>query len=232
MEQCGMQQQAYLGRLVDEVQGGQYRVRSQPEQKVAADEIALSEMLHHSHKPRLTRAQRFQIALKVASSHLQLHSTPWVTKQWESEDVRFPQTNADGSSILLDRPFVSASFQTPPPATRAPRLSDRSFGCLGIMLLELLFDTRIEEHGLWQQLGAQNVTNPMFRPLVAKHWIDDVEGEAGSQFFATVDWCLNKSSTTLDGDEWRKDLACEVVLPLQHCCDWIKTTTESRSSTS
>jgi hypothetical protein len=199
MEQCGMQQDAYLGRLVDEVQGGQYRVRSQPEQRVAADEVTLSEILHRGHKPRLKRAQRFQIALKVASSHLQLHSTPWARKQWESVDVRFPQTSA----------------------TRAPRLSDRSFGCLGIMLLELLFDAPIEEHELWQQLGAQNTADPMFRLLVAKKWIDDVEGEAGSEFFAAVDWCLNKSPMTLDGDQWRKDLACEVVLPLQHCCDWI-----------
>jgi hypothetical protein len=221
MEQCGMQQDAYLGRLVDEVQGGQYRVRSQPEQRVAADEVTLSEILHRGHKPRLKRAQRFQIALKVASSHLQLHSTPWARKQWESVDVRFPQTSADGSSILLDRPFVSASFGTPPPAKRAPRLSDRSFGCLGIMLLELLFDAPIEEHELWQQLGARNTADPIFRLLVAKKWIDDVEGEAGSEFFAAVDWCLNKSPMTLDGDQWRKDLACEVVLPLQHCCDWI-----------
>jgi hypothetical protein len=70
MEQCGMQQDAYLGRLVDEVQGGQYRVRSQPEQRVAADEVTLSEILHRGHKPRLKRAQRFQIALKVALDSL------------------------------------------------------------------------------------------------------------------------------------------------------------------
>lgn len=217
-----MQQDAYLGMLVDDVQGGQYRVRSQPEQRVTADEIALSEILHRSHKPRLKRAQRFQIALKIASSHLQLHSTSWARKQWESGDVMFPQTTANGSSILLERPFVSASFGATTSVSRAPRLSDRSFGCLGIMLLELLFDSQLEEHELWLLLGPHNTADPLFRLIVAKQWVDDVEGEAGSDFFAAVDWCLNKSPTTLDGDQWRKDLACEVVLPLQHCCEWIK----------
>jgi hypothetical protein len=208
--------------LVDEVQGGQYRVQSQPEQKVAADEVTLLKILHRSHKPRLNRAWRFQIALKIASSHLQLHSTPWARKQWQSADVRFPQTSPDGSGVLLDRPFVSASFEATPASSRAPRLSDRSFGCLGIMLLELLFDTQIEEHGLWQQLGAHNTRVPMYRLIVARQWADDVEGDAGTEFLTAVDWCLNKSPTTLEGDQWRKDLACEVVLPLQHCCEWTK----------
>lgn len=163
-----MQQDAYLGMLVDDVQGGQYRVRSQPEQRVAADEIALSAILHQGYKPRLIRAQRFQIALKIASSHLQLHSTPWARKQWVSGDVMFPQTTANGSSILLERPFVSASFGTTPSVSRAPRLSDRSFGCLGIMLLELLSDSQLEEHELWQLLGPHNTASLVFRLIVAK----------------------------------------------------------------
>jgi hypothetical protein len=222
MAHCGMQQDAYLGVLVDELRGGRYQVRSQPEQKLAGGEITLSEVLERGHKPRLTRAQRFQTALKVASSHLQLHSTPWTRKQWETGDVRFPQTGTNGSSILLDRPFVSASFEPVlPSSAREPKLTDRSFACLGIMLLELLFGARIEEHELWQQLGDQNAAVPLFRLMVAKKWADDVEGEAGPEYFSAVGWCLNRSPTTLNGDQWRKDLAREVVLPLQHCCEWI-----------
>lgn len=220
MAHCGMQQDACLGVLVDDIQGGQYQVRSQPEQKVVAGEITLSEVLKSDYRPRLTRAQRFQIALKVASSHLQLHSTSWARRQWEAKDVRFPQTGT--ASILLDRPFVSASFEpVPPRESRMPKLADKSFACLGIMLLELLFGTRTEEHELWQQLGMKNVADPLFRLMVAKRWADDVEGEAGPEYFSAVGWCLNKSPSTLDGDQWREDLAHEVVLPLQHCCEWI-----------
>ncbi|KAM0715319.1 hypothetical protein Q7P37_008817 [Cladosporium fusiforme] len=223
MAQCGMQQSAYLGMLVDEAQGGQYRVRSQPEQKIVADEISLFELLHPDHKPCLQRAQRLQIALKIASSHLQLHSTPWARRQWESADVRFPQTGTDPANILLDRPFVSADFEATslPLTAQAPKASDRSFACLGIMLLELAFGKRLEDNDLWQQLGVQNTKIALFRLMVAKQWADDVEGEQGSEFSSAVMWCLNKSPTSLEGNEWRKDLASEVVLPLEHCYEWI-----------
>jgi hypothetical protein len=36
-----------------------------------------------------------------------------------------------------------------------------------------------------------------------------------------VKWCLDESPATLHSDQWRKDLASEVVLPLQNCCGWI-----------
>ena len=62
--------------------------------------------------------------------------------------------------------------------------------------------------------------------MVAKQWVDDMEGEAGPEYASAVMWCLNKSPATLEGDEWRTDLASEVVLPLQNCCEWISPKTE------
>jgi len=221
MESCGMRSEC-LGLLVDANQGDQYQVSSQPEQKVVAGEITLRELLHPDHRPRVSRAQRFQIALKIASSHLQLHSTSWARRHWESGDVRFPQIGAKAADVLLDRPFVSANFEPElPSALRVPKSTDRSFACLGIMMLELLFGSQLEEHELWQQFGAKSTDNPMLRLMVAKKWADDVKDEAGPEFSSAVRWCLDESPATLHGDQWRKDLACEVVLPLQNCCGWI-----------
>lgn len=211
-----------LGLLVDADQGDRYQVSSQPEQKVVASEITLREMLHRNYRPRVPRAQRFQIALKVASSHLQLHSTSWARRHWESGDVRFPQVGKNAEDVLLDRPFVSANFEPElPTALRTVKATDRSFACLGIMMLELLFGALLEEHELWQQFGATSTDNPILRLMVAKKWADDVKGEAGPEFASAVKWCLDESPATLHGDQWRKDLACEVVLPLQNCCGWI-----------
>ena len=215
-------QSGCLGMLVDANQGDQYQVSSQPEQKVVAGEITLRELLHPDHKPRVSRAQRFQIALKIASSHLQLHSTSWARRHWESGDVRFPHIGTNAADVLLDRPFVSANFEPElPSALRVPKATDRSFACLGIMMLELLFGAQLEEHELWQQFGAKSTDNPMLRLMVAKKWADDVKDEAGPEFSSAVKWCLDESPATLHGDQWRKDLACEVVLPLQNCCGWI-----------
>lgn len=219
-----MQQSEPLGILVDDTQGVQYRVSSQPEQKLIASETSLSAILHPDHRPRLTRVQRLQIALKLASSHLQLRSTPWARKQWESDDIRFPQTNStDAASVLLDRPFVAADFKPEMPLqAHAPKPTDKSFACLGIMLLELAFGKRLEEHELWQKVGgAWDKNDPVFRLIVARNWQQEVRGEAGDKYFSAVAWCLDKSPPTLDGDEWRENLASEVVLLLQKSCEWI-----------
>ena len=136
--------------------------------------------------------------------------------------MRFPQIGTNAADVLLDRPFVSANFQPElPSALRVPKATDRSFACLGIMMLELVFGSQLEEHELWQQFGTKSTDNPILRLMVAKKWADDVKDEAGTEFSSAVKWCLDESPATLHGEQWRKDLACEVVLRLQNCCGWI-----------
>ena len=142
MSTCGMKS-ICLGSLNDHDAGRQYSVFSQPEQKIAAGETTLHDVLHASDKPRLKRSERFQVALAVSSSHLQLHSTRWARKQWEAVDIRFPKSHEKDSGIMFDKPYVSADFnEARPGVEQAPSKTDRSFACLGIMLLELLFGTR------------------------------------------------------------------------------------------
>lgn len=217
-----MQRDHCLGVLIDDAGGCQYRVSSQPEQKLVADEVTLSELIRKGNNADLLREKRLQIALKIASSHLQLRSTPWASRQWESEDVRFPQTGCDTASVLTDRPFISADFQeASQDLAQSPKPTDRSFAGLGIMLLELLFGTEIEQHDLYKQLDSVQMERSVRRLVVAKQWAEEVEAEVGSEFASAVIWCLTKSPTTLQGEEWRNELAYEVVLPLQNCCEWI-----------
>lgn len=89
------------------------------------------------------------------------------------------------------------------------------------MLLELGFGTPIEDHDLWKQLGKSNKTIPIFRLMVARQWAEEVQDEAGPEYSAAVMWTLTDSPATLEGEQWRKDLADRVVLPLQKCNEWI-----------
>ena len=200
MTNCGMQA-ALIGSLTDRLKGCTYTVSSQPEQKVASGETTLHAILQKPHTIRLPRSERFQIALKVASSHLQLQSTRWARKHWQADDVRFPCHGSSQELVLLDRPYVSADFNAAMPAdAQIPKQSDRSFACLGIMLLELLFGYTLEEHELWQQLGFSDKQNSLHRLMIARQWADEVEGEAGADFSGAVMWCLNESPMSLEGD--------------------------------
>lgn len=124
---------------------------------------------------------------------------------------------------MFNKPYVSTDFKDTATALETTaKKTDRSFACLGIMLLELLFGARLDAHELWLRPGFDgNQDTPLLRMMVAREWADQVEGEGGPEYSAAVMWCLNESPTTLDGNQWRNDLADRVVLPLQKCCEWI-----------
>ena len=123
--------------------------------------------------------------------------------------------------MLVDRPYVSADFKPHGSVGQTVTKSDRSFACLGVMLVELAFGTSLDDHELWSSFGDKK-SNRLFRQMVARQWADSVEGEAGPDYSGAVMWCLNESPTTLEGEQWREDLANKVVLPLQNCCDWMQ----------
>lgn len=174
-------------------------------------------ILHSCYQPRMQRAQRLRLALRVASSHLQLPSTSWARRPLQSQHVKFAQYGFTAT----DYASVSADFEPELPLSqRVPKATDRSFASLGIILLELLFGAQLEEHKLWQHFGMKSVDDPTFRRMVAIQWAKDVEEEAGPDFASAVEWCLNKSPTTLGGNRWRGDLAQNVVVPLQRSSDW------------
>ncbi|CAK3840583.1 Hypothetical predicted protein [Lecanosticta acicola] len=225
MRSCGMSP-VQLGALVGSSDDAQYLVCAKPDATVSAGDVSLEDILRDCKCQTIKRkSDRFKIALAVASAHLQLASTSWSRRQWEAKDIFFPQDRQNPDKISLDKPYVSTDFNDAPSSLRArSRQTDHSFECLGIILLELLFGKTLEAHELWQKLGLEGrKTDSLTRSMVASRWADDeAEGEAGPEFASAIQWCLRESPTTLNGNEWRKDLADRVVMPLQRCWDWIK----------
>jgi hypothetical protein len=92
----------------------------------------------------------------------------------------------------------------------------------------LLFGEPLEEHEFWGHLSGK-VGYHRRRHTVALIWAvaikQELPGEPGKLFSDAVDWCLKESPSTLEGDEWRKDLADRVVLPLEKCCEWMQVKT-------
>lgn len=219
-----------IGLLTDQRLGQSYQVMSQPRQKIVASEITLWDVLQPQYRPRIPRSTRFHLALKISSSHLKLQSTPWARRQWEARDVQFPKLGSGRGQVLFEDPYISIDFKedvsrTQEDAETDSRAMPRSFTALGIMLLELLFGEPLEEHEFWEHL-PDKAKDHQLRHAVAAIWAgaikQELPGEPGRLFFDAIDWCLNESPLTLEGDEWRKDLADRVVLPLEKCCEWMQ----------
>jgi hypothetical protein len=68
--------------------------------------IGLRKLLATDGDIRLTRQKRYRIACILASSLLQLQTTPWLRGNLTKNDIFYHQ----GSEVLVDQPYISHSF--------------------------------------------------------------------------------------------------------------------------
>lgn len=105
---------------------------------------------------------------------------------------------------------------------------DRSFSTLGVVLLELCFGHRLEEHRMFRNPAyAALKADPIIRQTVACEWLDDVQGEAADDYANAVAWTLKQSPAVLKDDKWREDFFQNVVQPLQRYYEYLHPTKNS-----
>lgn len=182
----------------------------------------------------MTRQESFVVAVKLASSLLQLNNTQWLHDNWSKVDIYFEPTEPNGTSDL--KPFLSAAFvskhaASQPTSTTPKRFNTKlALGSLGIVLLELCFGKPIEEHPRREQFYGPNKQPNAFTDIsTAKVWHEDVLGELGDEVSDAIRRCLDCSfapKPNLDDKEFQEAVFNDVVLPLQ---DLLKVWEGSRS---
>jgi len=165
--------------------------------------ISLESLLASQTRSKLSRKQRYKLAVVLSSSILQFQTTPWLTEQLEKKNIFFYR---NGSEIVADQPFIRHSFsskkissntkseeestQSTPPCS--VRFSTRnSLVHLGILLLELCFGQPIEKQTeLRKQYLMDGKAHNDTDYLTARDWIYEVEEEAGVEFEGAVKCCV------------------------------------------
>lgn len=177
---------------------------------VDVDTTTLKSILNDS-ECSLTRRQRYHLALTLASSFLQLSSTPWLEKPLDKDHIIFFLTrNSTPEAVVLDEPFICHDF-----VSRQPNNADRTLSYLGIRLLELCFGKPLETHSIRRQLPeGDDQQRPILDYTAALLWSKAVGDEAGPQFQSAIDWCLRES---MNGTNWRKEILKNVIMPLEEC---------------
>ncbi|CAG8956661.1 hypothetical protein HYFRA_00012205 [Hymenoscyphus fraxineus] len=133
---------------------------------------------------KLNRQQRFIIATILASSLIQLGTTPWMTQKMEKRSIFFNQTK---SKVDLEHPYIRHSFPSSkqgnvaqenngnPPITRFA--TKESLANLGILLLELCFDQPVESCISWGNYLVNGIAHNKTDYLTAREWVDSVGGQ-------------------------------------------------------
>ncbi|KAL8865635.1 MAG: hypothetical protein Q9174_006784, partial [Haloplaca sp. 1 TL-2023] len=163
----------------------------------------------------LSKKTRLQLAVTLASTALQLHTTPWLDSRWDSKCIRFRK----GS---LDHPYIAKSFPEPPPQTSEETntaansaIRNRSLFGLGILLLELSVGKPLDLCKDDKEMTLMN------RYILATQLIQYLRDEENAGYFQAVQACLFCNFGTkapemdLESDSFRRAVYEDVVAPLE-----------------
>ncbi|KAI9894521.1 MAG: hypothetical protein M1814_001875 [Vezdaea aestivalis] len=174
-------------------------------------EISTLEDLLNADCSILTRRKRYWLALTLASSFLQLHSTPWLSVPLRKDTILFPTNISNRGPLNLDSPYVRGGT-----AGTSSDTGCDTVAILGIRLLELCFGVSLESSQFRQKFPTGDTTTaPHLDHAAALLWSNKVNEQAGPEFAEAVKWCLYASE--LSDGSWKKDMWKHVIDPLEYC---------------
>ncbi|KAK0511966.1 hypothetical protein JMJ35_005094 [Cladonia borealis] len=182
-----------------------------------------------SGRPNLPRRTRLAIAVILANSMLQLHTGPWLCETWGKRDIYFLQ-GRDGI-IHTEHPFLVCHFRSGNQALTtgsevvrivrsASRASSSSLLSLGILILELWFNQKIESQPFRSRFqGPDGRDNEYTDFNTAQKWQEQAMEEASFDLHNPTRRCIycafGAISQDLEDDELRRAVYSEVVQPLE-----------------
>lgn len=195
--------------------------------------ISLDQLLSRSTNAQMefTRKQRYRLAVILASSLLQLQTTPWLTQNMEKKDIFL---ECLGREVMTEQPYICHLFPSIkyPSASTSPVIPDAitptarfsakaSLNQLGILLLELCFGRAIEEQThIREEFLFNGQPHNQTDILTAREWISDVEFEAGPEFRNAIKCCFDFDvKPNWNDTKFTQSIHAGVVQPLKQILD-------------
>ena len=210
---------------------GAYSIHSAETHMPSSEPVSLEDLLDHpplvnGRRSKLSKKERYSLALTLASSVLYLNATPWLTDQWAAKDILFHRTTTNARSIDIERPHVAPMLIEDTkslPNNQKPRgfhNKNTVLLALAIALLELYFGTTAEkyqesEHGAPDPSLHQN---PWMLCSMVHTWAEDSQDDLSAAFLSAVRHCLRCFSdpgASLQDADFLQAAVEGIVLPLQ-----------------
>lgn len=182
-------------------------------------------------RAKLSKKERYSLALTLASSVLYLNATPWLTDQWAAKDIFFHQHAASsstntGHAVDIAHPYVapalveSSSEAKAVPKPRGFHNKNTVLLALAIALLELYFGTTAEKYQEAEH-GATDPSlhvNPWLLCSMIHTWAEEAQDDLSAAFLSAIRHCLRCFSdpgASLQDAEFLQAAVEGIVLPLQ-----------------
>lgn len=91
---------------------GAYAIDAADSHTPAEEVLSLQQLLDsppvvNGRRAKLSKKERYGLALTLASSVLYLNSTPWLTDQWAAKDILFHRTTSSARPVDIEHPHVA-----------------------------------------------------------------------------------------------------------------------------
>lgn len=166
---------------------------------------------------------RYELAVLLSSTILQLYNTPWLSDNWTRKDIYLLSVKAEQATTLAKNFYISKGFSALPTlsAESDPELAllrNASVFNLGLALLELTFGHPVEYYEDEKDL-RNGVRTIMTNRLIAERLIGKIEDFEGKRYSDVVYRCIycdfGCRVTSFENEEFRQNFYKGVVVPLE-----------------
>lgn len=192
---------------------------------VTLEELLTQPPLINGKPARLTRKERYSLAVTLASSTLQLNSTPWFSDQWSKRDILFQRISDSARPINVEHPYVTQKLMAIQSGGPNGMQTGRTFHnkntvllALAVALLELYFGVSAEQRQQADSFASNGNSNPWTVCAMAYEWTEDERENLSAAFLAAVTHCLRcfgDPGSTLQDPDFLQAAVEGIVLPLQ-----------------
>lgn len=186
------------------------------------------------HGRKIPLKHRMALALNLASSMLQLQSTPWLGTHWSKDTVHFAygpvhiplnqqvSTPPPTAALKTDMPFIRHVMPNPWPDPGQHVITDAKTALLelGIVLLEIWHEVALES----RFPDASSPIDYFGRLRQAWEWLEDVDNPPPDLYNSAMSQCIKhffggrSVSFNWEDIEFRRVICQDIIEPLHRCC--------------
>ncbi|KAH9860258.1 hypothetical protein IAQ61_012043 [Plenodomus lingam] len=189
---------------------------------ISLDDLLARPSVLGGKRTKLSKRDRYSLALTLACSVLYLNSTPWLTNQWTAKDIFFHKSGTTPCDIDIEHPYVAPGTVnlTTGQSPCSWKNKNTVLLALAIALLELYFGITAEkyqesEHGATDPALHQN---PWQLCSMVHTWAEESQDDLSAAFLSAVKHCLHcfsEPGASLQDAEFLQAAVEGIVLPLQ-----------------
>jgi hypothetical protein len=176
---------------------------------------------------------KYELAVTLATSVLQLYATPWLDEHWSNKDVYFVQKRSE--SFPAKYAYIQKAFD--PPRVRAmsdpelstpvivrPAIRNETIFALGVSLIELSLGQTLGSFEMDIDLGPEGERSLITDWLIASRLLKEkIRYSEGDRYTKTIHRCINcvfdPLDPTLENAAFRQAFYDNAVVPLKEILD-------------